>query len=184
MGVIFSKEESNRLIRDIQTNLSSAVAVITDLKSGGTKLIQAVDGKILSGAAFTAGKGLFSELILPTIDRCGQTIEEMRQDLECYISANTVIEGISGGISDGIKNKSIGKGVIGGAIDTLKSVGPLEGMTIGATIGAGTGGVVLPVIGDFLKDPIKTWNKGSDLTNDISKFIPKFPKMPKIGFGW
>lgn len=40
------------------------------------------------------------------------------------------------------------------------------------------------VVGDFLKDPVKTWNKGSDLTDTISKFVPKFPKMPKIGFGW
>ena len=547
MGVIFSKSESSRFIGDIQTNLTSGLEVITDLKSGSAHLMRAVDGKTLSGAAYNAGKGLFGELIVPTIDRCGQAIEEMGQDLQTYISANNAVQaastdtldedkleqkireselyrnttkmtadalssqafeilamtnpvtamvslanqlfdiqgklnsyvdsldqdiekmkldlrllqnfvsqtqglfkgsldkfkiamqgvtslsslivnsngtysfpqgmdrswfttpkkqsdyeylalqqilsledsalnslgltqgqkdwykrmkgflkanpgkayevlykdntlwamisaiskkypsvadkfldgmiglekmgstkaagflkdavskfgeltspvkyildkklglgkalenakifnalgkggtivkfvgiagtvftfvglaldGISGGISDGIKSKSIGKGIIGGTIDTVKSVGPLEGMTIGATIGAGTGGVVLPVVGavpgviiggaaglvvgginwglqtmfphgvsdikktvfnayddgvkaietvgkstvqglntvknvvgDFLKDPVKTWNKGSDLTDTISKFVPKFPKMPKIGFGW
>ena len=33
------------------------------------------------------------------------------------------------------KTGSIGKGIIGGGIETLKSIGPLEGMTIGAAIG-------------------------------------------------
>lgn len=33
-------------------------------------------------------KGLFGELIIPTITRCGQAIEEMSQDLQRYISAN------------------------------------------------------------------------------------------------
>lgn len=39
----------------------------------------------------------------------------------------------SSGIDEYGKTGSIGKGVIGGAIETVKSIGPLEGMTLGAT---------------------------------------------------
>ncbi|MBF8808742.1 MAG: hypothetical protein IC227_11490 [Enterococcus lacertideformus] len=34
-----------------------------------SKVVSDVDGHQLSGAAYTAGKGLFSELIIPTITR-------------------------------------------------------------------------------------------------------------------
>ena len=95
MGVIFSKSESSRFIGDIQTNLTSGLEVITDLKSGSAHLMRAVDGKTLSGAAYNAGKGLFGELIVPTIDRCGQAIEEMGQDLQTYISANNAVQAAS-----------------------------------------------------------------------------------------
>lgn len=95
MGVIFSKGESSRFIGDIQTNLKSGLEVITDLKSGSAHLMQAVDGKTLSGAAYNAGKGLFGELIVPTIDRCGQAIEEMEHDLQTYISADTAAQAAS-----------------------------------------------------------------------------------------
>lgn len=57
--------------------------------------MRAVDGKTLSGAAYNAGKGLFGELIVPTIDRCGQAIEEMGQDLQTYISANNAVQAAS-----------------------------------------------------------------------------------------
>ena len=95
MGVIFSKGESSRFIGDIQTNLTSGLEVITDLKSGSAHLMRAVDGKTLSGAAYNAGKGLFGELIVPTIDRCGQAIEEIGQDLQTYISADTAVQAAS-----------------------------------------------------------------------------------------
>lgn len=49
--------------------------------------------------------------------------------------ASLAFTGVSSGITEGIKEKSIGKGVIGGTIETVKSVGPLEGMAVGATIG-------------------------------------------------
>ena len=39
MGVIFSKSESSRFIGDIQTNLTSGLEVITDLKSGSAHLM-------------------------------------------------------------------------------------------------------------------------------------------------
>ncbi|MDR0299595.1 MAG: LXG domain-containing protein [Streptococcaceae bacterium] len=149
--------------------------------------------------------------------------------------ASLALTGISTGITEGLKEKSVGKGVIGGTIGTVKSVGPLEGMAVGATIGSifpgprtiiggGLGlalgtvnmavqwvnphlyndvqkgayelydnaknsmnqdvNAIKNVASDFFKDPIGTWNEGADLSKEVSKFIPKLPQMPKIGFGW
>ena len=95
MGVIFSKSESSQFISNCQANLTGGLEVINDLKSGSNKLMQAIDGKTLSGAAYNAGKGLFGELIIPTMTRCGQAIEEMSQDLQRYISANQAIQAAS-----------------------------------------------------------------------------------------
>ena len=103
MGVIFSKSESSQFISNCQANLTGGLEVINDLKSGSNKLMQAIDGKTLSGAAYNAGKGLFGELIIPTITRCGQAIEEMSQDLQRYISANQAIQAASTDILDEAK---------------------------------------------------------------------------------
>lgn len=55
---------------------------------------------------------------------------------------------VPSGVDEYGKTGSIGKGVIGGLIDTVKSVGPLEGMTIGAAV-AGPLGVIF---GETTKD--------------------------------
>lgn len=55
---------------------------------------------------------------------------------------------VSSGVANYGKTGSIGKGVIGGGIDTLKSVGPLEGMTLGAAAGGTIGTAIpLPIVG-------------------------------------
>lgn len=50
---------------------------------------------------------------------------------------------VSSGVNEYGKTGSIGKGAIGGAIDTVKSIGPLEGATLGAEFGT-----VIPGIGN------------------------------------
>ena len=92
MGVIFVKSESRQFISDCQSNIQNGQDVIQDLKTGCTHLMQAIDGKRLSGAAYTAGKGLFWELIVPVITRFGQAIEEMQADLRRYSSADQAIQ--------------------------------------------------------------------------------------------
>lgn len=75
MGLIYSSEESSSLISTLSSNLSTAKNIVNDLKSVSQRVISAVDGRTLSGAAYNAGKGLFSELILPTISRVTTAIE-------------------------------------------------------------------------------------------------------------
>lgn len=92
MGIIYSKSESKKFIEDIQKNLKSGLEVTTDLTAGSHNIIQSIDGKTLSGAAYTAGKNLFSELIIPTVSRCHQSLQEVETDLSTYISANNAIQ--------------------------------------------------------------------------------------------
>ncbi|EIP8061743.1 T7SS effector LXG polymorphic toxin [Enterococcus faecium] len=92
MGIIYSKAESKKFIENIQNNIKSGIEVTTDLKQGSHNVVQAVDGRSLSGAAYTAGKNLFSELIIPTISRCHQSLQEVEKDLSTYISANNAIQ--------------------------------------------------------------------------------------------
>lgn len=49
---------------------------------------------------------------------------------------------VSSGIDEYNKTGDLGKAVIGGTIETVKSIGPLEGMTIGAGVGGPLGAVV------------------------------------------
>ena len=95
MGVIFLKSESRQFISDCQYNIQNGQDVIQDMKSGCAHLMQAIDGRTLSGAAYTAGKGLFGDLIVPVITRFGQAIEEMQADLRRYSSADQVIQAAS-----------------------------------------------------------------------------------------
>ena len=95
MGVIFLKSESRQFISDCQSNIQNGQDVIQDLKSGSAHLMQAIDGRTLSGAAYTAGKGLFGDLIVPVITRFGQAIEEMQSDLKRYSTADQAIQAAS-----------------------------------------------------------------------------------------
>lgn len=88
MGLVYSKSEAHQFIEAMTSNIRSGTNVTNDLKAGCEHLIRAVDGKTLSGAAYNAGKGLFSELILPTITRVSQAIDEMNGDLTRFSGAN------------------------------------------------------------------------------------------------
>jgi len=57
--------------------------------------------------------------------------------------ASIAATGITAGITDGIKYNSIEKGIIGGTIEMIKSIGPLEGMTIALTASAAAGFTVV-----------------------------------------
>lgn len=91
MGLIYSSTESNELINALSTNLSSGKESVDRLESGSQKVILAVDGQTLSGAAYTAGAGLFSELILPTITRVTNAVDKIEQELQEYITADILI---------------------------------------------------------------------------------------------
>lgn len=81
MGLIYSATESSNLMSNLTTNLSLARTTITQLRTGSQQVVQAVDGKKLSGAAYQAGKGLFSELIIPTINRVNTAVQGIQSDL-------------------------------------------------------------------------------------------------------
>ncbi|MDY4306762.1 hypothetical protein SNF32_03110 [Enterococcus mundtii] len=63
----------------LKKKLASSKETINQLKRGSQKVVSAVNGNELSGAAYTAGKGLFSELIIPTITRTTNAIEKLNR---------------------------------------------------------------------------------------------------------
>lgn len=93
MGLIYASRESAALIQALTSNLASGKEVIHQLKVGSQQVIAAVDGRTLAGAAYTAGKGLFSDLIIPTISRTITACEAIEQELHQYQAADQLISG-------------------------------------------------------------------------------------------
>ncbi|HHD1569822.1 TPA: T7SS effector LXG polymorphic toxin [Enterococcus faecalis] len=91
MGLIYSSSDASSVINTLTTNLSIANAIVAQLNTGSQRLVAAVDGHTLSGAAYNAGKGLFSELIIPSIKRVSTAITNVQNDLTKFSAANSFI---------------------------------------------------------------------------------------------
>lgn len=83
--------ESSEFMSALKKNLASSKETINQLKRGSQKVVSAVNGNELSGAAYTAGKGLFSELIIPTITRTTNAIEKIEQELQRYKVSDQIV---------------------------------------------------------------------------------------------
>lgn len=91
MGLIYSSSDATNVINTLNTNLGIANSIVDQLNAGSQRLVAAIDGHTLSGAAYTAGKGLFSELVLPTIQRVSTAITNVQNDLTKFSAANSYI---------------------------------------------------------------------------------------------
>lgn len=69
MGLIYNPSDSHGLLSALNANIRTADEMIHDLNRASKHLITALDGKTLSGAAYTAGKGMFSQIVIPTISK-------------------------------------------------------------------------------------------------------------------
>ena len=81
MGVKYSAQESQELIQAITNNLQVANEVTDRLSSGCDHLISSLDSGDLTGAAYTAGKGLFTEIIIPSIKKLQAAIDDIQLEL-------------------------------------------------------------------------------------------------------
>ena len=84
MGLVYSPSDSEGLVNALRSNITTAQSMIDDLNSASRHLVDAVNGRTLSGAAYTAGKGLFTELVIPTISKATSTLEQLRTKLSQY----------------------------------------------------------------------------------------------------
>ncbi|MBK0084291.1 hypothetical protein IAE51_10320 [Lactococcus sp. S64] len=84
MGLIYHPTESQGLVSALNANIATAQEMIDKLNQASQHLIEALNGKELSGAAYTAGKGMFSELILPTISKASEALEKVKSDGKQY----------------------------------------------------------------------------------------------------
>ncbi len=84
MGLVYSPSESEGLVNALRSNITTGQSMIDDLNSASRHLVDAINGRTLSGAAYTAGKGLFTELVIPTISKATSTLEQLRTKLSQY----------------------------------------------------------------------------------------------------
>ena len=58
--------------------------MVEGLNRASHHLINALNGKELSGAAYTAGKGMFSQLVIPTISKASEALEKLKSETKKY----------------------------------------------------------------------------------------------------
>lgn len=93
MGVKYSSSESSLLIEAMNSNIEIANEITDRLSSGSDHLISALESGELQGVAYTAGKNLFSEIIIPSIKKLQTAVDDIQTELTSYKNADAVISG-------------------------------------------------------------------------------------------
>ncbi|EGC21867.1 hypothetical protein [Streptococcus sanguinis] len=88
MGVKYSSTESSELIEALTNNINVANEISDRLSSGCDHLIASLDSGELQGAAYTAGKGLFTDIIIPAITKIKEAVDDIQIELNSYKTAN------------------------------------------------------------------------------------------------
>lgn len=93
MGIKYSSSESSSLIEAMNSNIEIANEITDRLSSGSDHLISVLESGKLQGAAYTAEKNLFSEIIIPSIKKLQSAIDDIQTELTSYKNADAVISG-------------------------------------------------------------------------------------------
>ncbi|MDO4667300.1 MAG: ATP-binding protein [Streptococcus sp.] len=93
MGVKYSASDSALLMEAMTNNVQLANEVTDRLSSGCNHLIATLNSGELQGAAYTAGQGLFSEIIIPSIQKLQAAVDDIQTELNSYRSADSIISG-------------------------------------------------------------------------------------------
>lgn len=91
MGVKYSASESSQLMEAMANNIQVANEVTDRLSQGCDHLIATLDSGELMGAAYTAGKGLFSEIIIPAIKKLQAAVDDIQTELNSYRTADAQV---------------------------------------------------------------------------------------------
>ncbi|MFC2550495.1 MAG: ATP-binding protein [Streptococcus sanguinis] len=91
MGVKYSASESSQLMEAMSSNIQVANEVTDRLSQGCDHLIATLDSGELMGAAYTAGKGLFSEIIIPAIKKLQEAVDDIQTELNSYRVADAQV---------------------------------------------------------------------------------------------
>lgn len=91
MGVTYSAAESKALIQAMTNNIQIANEITDRLLSGCDHLIASLDSGELQGAAYTAGRGLFTVIIIPSIKKLQAAIDAIQVGLTTYQRADAQI---------------------------------------------------------------------------------------------
>lgn len=167
MGLIYSSSESSELMQALSANLTSGKEAVNQLKTGSQKVIAAIDGQTLSGAAYTAGKGLFSELIIPTISKVTKACENIEQKLEKYKTADQLVSSEGHLDEDKLKRQIAIKKSMKSSIDFVSSV-------VKTALRSDTNTDASDSLLDFQKN---LGRMSSSLQDDIDKLNKKIEKL-------
>lgn len=88
MGVKYSSAESSALIEALSNNIEIANEITERLSNGCDYLVSSLDSGKLQGAAYTAGKGLFTDIIIPAITKIKEAVDDIQIELNSYKTAN------------------------------------------------------------------------------------------------
>ena len=91
MGVRYSSAESAALIEAMSGNIQIAKQITEKLTSGSDYLIAEIEAGKLQGAAYEAGKNLFGNLIVPSIKKLQEAIDDIQIELNSYKNADAVV---------------------------------------------------------------------------------------------
>ena len=83
MGLIYSKSESQNLIRVMEGNLAKAGSILQSLTQASKQLTSVLTVE-LKGQAYSSGLAVFDDIILPTMQHASTAIEELSQGLSSY----------------------------------------------------------------------------------------------------
>ncbi|MGX7420703.1 T7SS effector LXG polymorphic toxin [Carnobacterium gallinarum] len=167
MGLVYSSGESAELIQALTSNLASGKEAVNQLKTGSQKIVAAVDGRTLAGAAYTAGKGLFSDLIIPIITRATTACDAIEQELQKYKSADEAISSEGYLNEDNLNQQIATKKAMKASVDFASSVART----------ASRNNPVVAVL-DALLDFQRNLNRMSDsIQDDIEQLQKKLEKL-------
>ena len=81
MGVKYSSSESEILIETMSHNIQIAFQITERLERGSVHLISVLNTDSLQGNAYTVGKNLFADIIVPTIHKLHEAIQDIQIEL-------------------------------------------------------------------------------------------------------
>lgn len=91
MGARYSSAESESLIQALKNNISIANQIVDRLTNGCKHLIDELNSGQLSSAAYTAGKGLIEQIIIPAIYKVQDANRDVQADLSSYEYAHSIV---------------------------------------------------------------------------------------------
>ncbi|HFR3692830.1 TPA: hypothetical protein ACHVE4_002038 [Streptococcus suis] len=93
MGLKYVSSDSSNLMTALEQNITQIKSEMDTLSTGANQLVLAVDGRTLSGAAYTAASGLFSECIIPAIQKTKSAVDAIQTDLSSYKTQDGTVSG-------------------------------------------------------------------------------------------
>ncbi|MGQ7461821.1 polymorphic toxin type 44 domain-containing protein [Streptococcus suis] len=91
MGIRYSAAESALLIQTLTNQVQIANEITDRLSSGCDHLIKSLESGELQGAAYTAGKGLFTEVIIPSLKKLQLAVDDIQVELTSYKTADSTV---------------------------------------------------------------------------------------------